>query len=228
MDDSLLMCVMDGVGQRFDESRGLHWGLGRATDDVRQAAPRHVFEHQVWLGRDAAAVGQLAELINLDQIGVPEPGDRPGLLEESLALFRVGSVGVAQELDCHVAVQRGLPSLVDHPHAAGTEDIDQLQAGNDRPVRWLAFGDREAGEQSGGVPRSVTSRRALRPGGEAVALPAGPVERGQLLEQDLANVSMGRGEVAGRAWYRASCPGFLPGLLETIADCIDMRHLVRG
>ena len=65
---------------------------------------------------------------------VPEPRDRPGFLAKTLASSRLGPVGVAQELDRHIAIQRHLPGLEDDPHPPGTQNIHQLETGNARPV----------------------------------------------------------------------------------------------
>ena len=134
MDDPLLVGVMDGVGKRCHQPRGLAGGLGRSAQDVRQASPRHVLEHQVGLRRGPARSRHFTKFVELNEVRVPEPGDGPGFLAKALASSGLGPVGVAQELDRHVAIQRHLPGLEDHPHPPGTKDVHQLQAGNAWPV----------------------------------------------------------------------------------------------
>ena len=234
MDDPLLVGVMDGVGQRCHEPRGLAGGLGRAAQDVRQASPRHVFEHQVGLRRGPARGGHLAEFVELNQVRVPEPGDGPGFLDKALASSRLGPVGVAQELDRHVAAQRHLPGLEDHPHPPGTQDLHQLQAGNLWPVsqparRGIALAAMEA---SGGARRGLGRRSeflgVFEPSSEAVALPAGSVEREQLTGENASLGPFATVEIGRDARRRGAGPRRLPRLLEAIADRIDPRRRFEG
>jgi hypothetical protein len=76
--------------------------------------------------------GEVAELVDLDQVGVAESGQRAGLLLEALTLLRVGQVGVAQQFDRHVAAQRRLAGLPDHAHAARAQHPQELQTGDVR------------------------------------------------------------------------------------------------
>ncbi len=71
MDHPLLVGVVDGVGQRAHEPRGFRGGLWRAAQEFRQASPRHVFQHQVGLGRGPTRGGHLAEFVELNQVRVP-------------------------------------------------------------------------------------------------------------------------------------------------------------
>src|SRR5262249_18010783 len=151
----------------------------------------------------------------------------------ALAPPRVGLMGVAQDLHRHVAVQRRLPGPENYPHPPGTQNLHQLQAGNTWPVRRPDRGGVETAPEARLPvcadlgPRSVF-RRFLSPNGEAIALPAGPVERAQLSEQDLAREPVDLTHVAGKAGRRAPRSRFLPGPLEAITDRIDVSRLVRG
>src|SRR5262245_39641759 len=104
MNDPLFVSKMDGVGQRLDQPGGLGRRLGQAPQTVRQVAPRYVFQDQVWLGPYSVPGRQFSEFVDLHQVWVSESGNGPCLLQKSFVSRRVGAMGVAQDLDRHVAV----------------------------------------------------------------------------------------------------------------------------
>ncbi len=209
-------------------------GWGELRHEVRQASPRHVLQHQVGLRCAPARGGHLAEFVELDQVGVPQPGDGPGFVEKALALSRVGPVSVAQELDRHVAVERHLPGLEDHPHPPGTQEVHQLQAVNARPVTQPALGHVAAAAMgaSGGSRRRLGRRSRFlgvcEPSSETVALAAGSVEREELPCEDRSLGPFATFEIGRDAWRRGAGPRRLPRLLEAIADRIDARRRFEG
>ncbi len=186
MDDSLLVRVMDGIGQYGHQPRGLTGGLGSTAKDVRQTSSRHVFENQVRLRPGPSRGGDLAEFVELNQVLVPEPGDRSGFLDEALAPSGPGAMGVAQELDRNVAAERNLPGLEDNAHPARSQHLEQLQSLDFRPANRQARGGiaPAAMGRSGGA-RRVLGRRFPFLGAivlkiKAVAIPTRSVERNQL------------------------------------------------
>src|SRR5262249_2917950 len=168
--------------------------------------------------------GHLPELVELNQVGVPEPRDGPGLLKKSLPQQRVGAAVVAQELDRHLAAQRHLPGLEDHPHPPPAQDAYQLQTRNARPVRRPpGVGVRAAVRGSGVRERWVLGLPAGFLGvfgrnGVAVALPAGTVERDQFPEQEFAREAVTVAQVARDARYRATRLHVFPRPFESVAD----------
>jgi hypothetical protein len=79
---------------------------------------------------------------------VPQPGDRLGLGEESLAVLGPGEFAAGQHLEGDDPAQGGVPGLVDHPHAPAADDLQHLVIPDTRP------GQRCGGVRSEGGPPS--------------------------------------------------------------------------
>ncbi len=77
VDDPALVGVVEGPGQLLDEPRGLARRLGIARELLLEAAARGVFQHQVALPLE------LADLVDLHEVGVLEPGRGLGLVAEA-------------------------------------------------------------------------------------------------------------------------------------------------
>src|SRR5947207_1000147 len=60
---------------------------------------------------------RLADLVDLKDIGMAEPGDGLSLGEEALAVLGLVGVGGPDHLHGHKAVEPSLPGLVDNAHA---------------------------------------------------------------------------------------------------------------
>jgi hypothetical protein len=71
-----------------------------------------------------------AEVVHLDDVGMPQPGDGLCLCAETLQVGRAGVLRRADHLQGHDPAQGGLPGLVDHSHAALAELAQDLLAGH--------------------------------------------------------------------------------------------------
>ncbi len=102
----------------------------------------------------------VAEVEDLEDVGMLETGDRPRLLLEPLAIGRFVGEDVGQDLDRHVAIEGGVVGAVDRSHAATTDSLQD-------PVRTeaLAF--------VGAHPIQPTRRKTATAGGRAIR----PVDR---------------------------------------------------
>ncbi|PCC67600.1 hypothetical protein NAEX_00607 [Nannocystis exedens] len=111
-----------------------------------------------------AAVG-LAEVGDLDDVGVGDDGGGAGLLNE--ALGDAGVVAEARLDDLHGdgSIEQEMGAGVDGPHAAGAEAaIDAVTAGEDAPEQRVG-GVGAAGDAGGDVRRGITRRAGLRGAG---------------------------------------------------------------
>ena len=73
VDDAALVGVVHGAGQRLDQGGGVARRLRRAVELLLQAAAVEIFQREIRL----AVV--LADLVNLHDVGVLQPGDGLGL-----------------------------------------------------------------------------------------------------------------------------------------------------
>jgi hypothetical protein len=127
VDDPLLVRRVDGAGQGLHQPGGVPGRQRRALEALRQAAAVHILQGEV-----RAAPG-LADLEDLDNVGVLQPGHRLRLPPEAGQVLLPG-VGARQEdLEGHDAAEGHLPRPVDHAHAAATEFFQHLIAGHRRP-----------------------------------------------------------------------------------------------
>ena len=81
-----------------------------------QGGAFHIFHHQ----RDAVAV--FDHIVELDNIGVVELCQQLGFRLDALGGGGAGGV-FAQFLDCHRALQLGVPRQIDHAHTASTKRV---------------------------------------------------------------------------------------------------------
>ncbi len=170
MDDAGLVGDVRRAGQHGDEVAGLPRRLGGAVDSVRQAPALHELQ-----GEERAAAF-LADLMNLDDVGVPESGDGLGLGAEAAQLLRAGEIRGRDHLQGDEALQARLPRLVHHPHAAATQQAQDFVAGHRRQTR---------------LPDSGPGGWRRRPGGGRVAHRRGRAARARA-------VAVGSGRGGGR------------------------------
>jgi hypothetical protein len=115
VDDALLMSEMDRPGQGFDQAHGGRQRLRVAARSLGQAAAVHVFERDV-----GVAVG-FADVVDLDDVGVVEPGNRLSLPAKTGQVVGTGVGAGENHLECYEAVESLLACLVDDAHAAPAE-----------------------------------------------------------------------------------------------------------
>ena len=77
MDDPGVVGNLDGLGQGDDQLGGLAAGPGRAAEAVVEAAALEQLE------RDVGQALGLADVVDLDDVGMAEPGDGLGLDPEA-------------------------------------------------------------------------------------------------------------------------------------------------
>src|SRR5206468_6709048 len=109
--------VIQRVGDRL-QHRDRVVDVDSSAEPVGQRASADELEHQV---RDAALV---AEVVDAEDVRVAEPRDGHRLLMEALAVLLVLGEELGQDLDRHVAVERGVVGLVDGGHAAAPDALD--------------------------------------------------------------------------------------------------------
>src|SRR5262249_10029737 len=117
VDDALGVRVVDGAGQRFEPAGGLVRRQRPAYQLFRQAAALDEFQREV-RARQALADLVVADLEELDDVGVLQARHRPGLGAEALPLVRVGEAAAQQHLQGDHAAQPDVRALVGAPHAA--------------------------------------------------------------------------------------------------------------
>ena len=93
----------------------------RVCKQLPQAHPIHKLHQQV-----IQAVG-LAEVIDGDDVGMVEPGQRLRLAREPLGEARVFLLLASQDLQRHEAVEPRLARLIDHAHAAAAQAFQDFQ-----------------------------------------------------------------------------------------------------
>ena len=157
MHDAGLVGGMDRPRQRDHQFRRLASRLGRAGQPVGEAAP---FQQ---LQRDKGKAGGLADVVDLHDIGMMQPGDRFRLAPETVQVLRPGLEAGTDHLQGDQTVQLVLPGLVDHPHATVAQLRQDVVVSDLGPTRLADTFFRELREGSfriGGLPPGM-----IRPGG---------------------------------------------------------------
>ena len=73
------------------------------------------------LHRDEVNAAGLFDRVHRDDVGVVERGNRPGLAGEAQAAVVVGGQLRRQDLERHLATERGVLRLIHHAHPAGAD-----------------------------------------------------------------------------------------------------------
>jgi hypothetical protein len=124
MHDSMLVGMMDRPREGLDEFRRGANRLGPAIESVGQTAAFHVFQAQEW-----HAV-LLAHLMDLDDIGMPEPSDRFGFAAKALALGSAGMRPGEDHFEGNEPIKTQLARFVDDAHTAASNFLDDFVAAN--------------------------------------------------------------------------------------------------
>ena len=128
MDDPRVVGRLNGPGQRDQQLGGLPAGLGRAVQAIGQRSPLQELE------RHEGQVVDLADLVDLNDVGMAELGDGLGLGAKAGEVLGACLLPAADHLHRDHAVQTGLAGQVNHPHAPFAELFQELVAGNRGPV----------------------------------------------------------------------------------------------
>src|ERR1043166_10265089 len=193
MDDAALVGVLHRAGERFEERGGftraeralLEPSGERAAGDVLQREKREAF-------------GRLADLVELDDVRVRQPGGGLGLGAEAHLIGGIGVSAGEDHLERDGSIRLFLDRLVDDTHAAAAEHSLDAVAGH-------------LHGRSGPAPRRLRRRRGLLGGAlgrpERRGLPAG----GLLLEV-FGGIRLGHRHAPGRLKLNGRA---LPSLLSS-------------
>jgi hypothetical protein len=128
VDDAALVRVADRQRQRPHQLRRRPRRLRFAGEVLGEAAAADPLQRQE---RPAVV---LAHLVNLDDVGVLQPGDRLGFPTEACQLVGAGVGPGTQDLQRHHPVQGELPGTVDGAHAALADLLQDLVTRDHRPA----------------------------------------------------------------------------------------------
>ena len=214
------MSGMDGPRQGLDELCRRTHRLGRALEVLGQAAAGHELEDEVRPARG------LADVVNLDDVGMLQAGEHRGLRAKAGQVLRAGLDPGQDHLQRHGAIETELPGLVDDAHAAAAEHPQDLVAGDlgqglrplvRRTERHVPAVDRRSGDPSrqfgavlGKAPEELTEGEA------GLAAPAKLVLGGDQLEHD--GPVVGQFRVAGQILLD---PGRLAGPQPVLEVDVD-------
>ena len=121
------MSGMDGPRQGLDQLCRRTHRLGRALEVLGQAAAGHELEDKVRPARG------LADIVDLDDVGMLQASDRRGLGAKAGQVLRAGLDPGQDHLQRHGAIETELPGLVDDAHAASSQLPQDLVARHGRP-----------------------------------------------------------------------------------------------
>src|SRR5262245_12463398 len=122
--------------QGLDQLGRRTYRLGLAVEVLDQATARHELEGKVRPARG------LADIVNLNNVGMLQARDYPGLGAKAGQLLGAGVSPVQDHLQGHGALESDLAGLVDDAHAAAAQLPENLEAwhgwrfGVDRGRRW--------------------------------------------------------------------------------------------
>ncbi len=211
---------------------GLHFGQGprAAFENLREIAALGPLGDEV-----ERVVGERAEVVDLEDVGVVEPRKHVRLAHETFARLGVGRGGGGQYLDRHGATEPALLRAINRAHASDAAErahgeagdrVDQELGGRGLPTHDRAGG--VSGDHRGARRRGRTSRRG-RAGKEArggVRKRAG--KRGGFIRFAHARslprpVTPGSGRAGRQAeqpsvWSRGACEGGVIAGIETHQD----------
>ncbi len=117
---------LDGLRQR---SGPTHRPVRRLREAVRVLGETAAFDE---LQRQERPAVLLANVIDLDDVGMLQPRDGLGLGVEAGDLGRAGMAARQDHLERDLAIEADVPCAVDHAHPAATELGQELVAGHDR------------------------------------------------------------------------------------------------
>ena len=166
MDDALVVGILHGQGHVAHNLGGQPRGQRSGDDLFAQAVAVDQFEGEEWF-----AVMR-ADFVDVDDVGMLEPGHRLGLGAKAGQIAFGGEVPGQDHLKGHEPVEPVLAGLVNHTHAATAQDVEDVVARHVRQAngfrvlrrqgRCLGIWEDNSGRRGphGGVPGTIL--RALR------------------------------------------------------------------
>ena len=136
MDDPQTMSVLDGAGQNRDHLRRRSGCPGRVVEPVGEVASLDILHLEV---KPAVVV---AKSVDLNDIGVPNPGDGLGLGQEADEVLGAGMCALRDHFQSAKAVEPELARLVNDGHSAAAQlgqdliarDLRRWVSGDLRPI----------------------------------------------------------------------------------------------
>ncbi len=141
MDDAVTVGESHRAGQQPRQLGRFRRRLRLAGDLLGQTAAVHVLQRQE--GKSLL----LADGVDLDDVGVLQTGLGAGLGTKALALLGAGVDAGHDDLEGHQSIQGDLVGLVDDPHAAVTENVKDLVAGDGQAQRRQRLPDGDPGAE---------------------------------------------------------------------------------
>ncbi len=125
MDDAVLVGVVDGPRECFEQAHRRLQRLGISVQALNQAAVLDVLQ------REVRASIRRADVENLHDIGVVQAGDRLGFLPKTLVIFWARVRAGENHLQGDQPVERLVPGLVDDAHPPSSQLAEDLVTGHD-------------------------------------------------------------------------------------------------
>ena len=170
MDDPRVVSDLDGPGQSDHQFCGLRARLWSPCEAVLQRSTLEQLQGNEW-----RAIG-LADLENLDDVGMMEPGDSLGLDPDAGQMIGAAPSVSTDHLHGNLAIQSPLPRPIDDPHTSLAQQVEDLISGDSRQTGTGLAAD-----------RSHARNRASRL----------PRVRGSVICSHLARREIGRDPIAG-------------------------------
>ena len=160
MDDPKLVRLANAPGQRSTRVPQPCARPGGAVELLFQTAPFDILHLQ----EDETVM--VADVIDLGDVGVPQPGDRLGLGLEAQCSRLTGVVAGQNHLEGAETIQADLTGQIDDSHAAAAEFVQNLVAGYGgyrppRPGRSDAVGQGRHGGVAPAVAGTIPPPRLL-------------------------------------------------------------------
>jgi hypothetical protein len=131
------------------------------------------------------------DLINLNDVGVPQPRHRLGFPAEARPLVAVGEGSADEHFQGDDALQLQVAGPVDDPHAAAADFLEDFIL-IDAPRR-RRHGRQQAGQSGLAVGRHHRVGRRVEAPGRGLALRAALQVRGQLFQERFGEVAEAKG-----------------------------------
>ena len=120
MDDPLLMCAFQRLGDLFRDGQRFRERDWPFRNPVRQGRPLDEFHYE----RESSV--RLLEAVDVCDVRMVQGGEEFGFALESGQAPGVGADGLGQDLDCDLALEIGIRGAIDLAHPAGAEGGDDF------------------------------------------------------------------------------------------------------
>ncbi len=208
MDDPLLVGGVDGPGERARQPGRVGerlWPAAQPGGEVAALDQFHGEEGQVALE---------ADLEDLDDVGVLQPGDDAGLADEAVEPLLPAEQAFLQRLQRHQPVEGDLAGLVHDAHAAAPQLVQHLVAGEGGPVG--VAGGRWRGRRARGGQRASPERPGVADGRFPVVASPGVLGPARLRPGNVGLGGVGgHGDALLGGGGRGRMEGFLAGRCRT-------------